>query len=468
MQLKQLVKALQDDHIQEKDILEWEKKLGLEIEIEDGVERYRPQHVQLFRSVQKQLRLGRTLEEIKSLLVLPARKDSVVAPKKELVIPAELKPTSVKVKNPVSIASTKAKATPKPIPPVSQEPLVQRSEQHVPLSESNPEMDRLLMTLPTPTATPVSAETAPPELSEAAFDIAPLRIVPDVEVLALEQPTIISSAVNQPAASGVHSQLSRLTKPQVPFQQALAEADSVSQNTGLLILVDRLVNDKDDLTAQVAELSRFNAHLNKVNGFYKRQLEELEVNLTDASQRINQLETLATDARGRLYRQDDKARLQQQVLEAERQAGSREQDIQRLRQELASLQKRTEAEFNPNRFVGTWLETATLRSVQFDTFGINIPDSRSRLFRITQAPERVYGQTAIIETQYDYRTNTLWKRLETLLVSHSHNASERRLTGELIVEYLLEGKTVAKASYSIDCQLQAEEARTSTSGIDKI
>ena len=82
----------------------------LDIEIEDGVGQYRPQHVQLFKSVQKQLRLGRTLEEIKSLLVLPARRDSIVAPRKELLIPDELRPTSVKLKlkNPISVASTKA------------------------------------------------------------------------------------------------------------------------------------------------------------------------------------------------------------------------------------------------------------------------------------------------------------------------------------------------------------------------
>lgn len=439
MQLKQLVEALQPYQIKEKDIREWEAQLGLEIEVEDGIERYKPQHVQLFKSVKKQLSLGRTLQEIKSLLVLPARKDSIASPvKPELRVPEELKPTSVTLKNPTSNPSkyvVKAKTN---IPAMPSTPTLQPEA---------PEEPSLLMNLPAPVVDPP-----------------PLRVLPDVDILELEQPSHLSIPNTQKAATGVTEQLKRLSNPQMSFEKALSEADSTSQHAGMLILIDRLVNDKDDLTAQVSELSRYNAHLNKVNLFYKRQLTDLENDLKSTEKRLQDLEK-TLDARVRLYRQDDKARLQQQVIEAEKASAMSEHDARRLRQELGAVKNQFDDMANPNRFIGTWLETGTLRKVHFDTFGINIPESRSRLFRLTQAPERVYGQTAVIETQYDYRTNTLWKRLETLTVSL--HPTDSTMMGELVVEYLLEGKTVAKASYGLSCQKQSEEARLSPS-VDKI
>lgn len=214
-----------------------------------------------------------------------------------------------------------------------------------------------------------------------------------------------------------------------------------------------------------ADLSRYNAHLNKVNLFYKRQISEMESDLSMTQKRVSELEK-NLQSKIRLYNQDDKARLQQTVLDAERASALVAHDAQRVKNELSLLKQQFQEIANPARFVGTWLESSTLRKVHFDTFGINIPETRSRLFRLTQPPERIYGQTAVIETQYDYRTNTLWKRFETLTLVL--NPADPKMSGELVVEYMLEGKTVAKASYKVECQRQAEETKNSSPAIDRI
>jgi hypothetical protein len=95
------------------------------------------------------------------------------------------------------------------------------------------------------------------------------------------------------------------------------------------------------------------------------------------------------------------------------------------------------------------METGSLVEVVYDNFGINIEPERVRLFRISDMPTRLYGNTAIINTSYQYETNNLWKRDESLIVSY---IDEQTLAGELIAEYILDGVPVAKAIYRVTCR----------------
>ena len=106
---------------------------------------------------------------------------------------------------------------------------------------------------------------------------------------------------------------------------------------------------------------------------------------------------------------------------------------------------------HPGRFIGNWMETGELLEVEYDNFGINIENERARLFRISEPPERVFVNSAVIHTSYQYETNKLWRRNETLLVTMVDNDT---LEGELISEYVLDGVPVAKAAYKVTCRRQ--------------
>mgnify|MGYP006196549911 CR=1 FL=1 len=72
-----VLESLQRYEIDEADIAQWEKALGLNIpKNEYGRKQYSPHHVNLFKNIKKHLTLGRTLDEIRSLIKLPPIEDS--------------------------------------------------------------------------------------------------------------------------------------------------------------------------------------------------------------------------------------------------------------------------------------------------------------------------------------------------------------------------------------------------------
>jgi vacuolar-type H+-ATPase subunit I/STV1 len=156
---------------------------------------------------------------------------------------------------------------------------------------------------------------------------------------------------------------------------------------------------------------------------------------------------------------DDKARLHKQLIDAEKLSQYKQEEIlnqklqnESLRQEIKQLESRISAltaAFDAAKFLGDWMETGSLVEVVYDNFGINIEPERVRLFRISDMPTRLYGNTAIINTSYQYETNNLWKRDESLIVSY---IDEQTLAGELIAEYILDGVPVAKAIYRVTCR----------------
>ena len=308
--------------IEEKSLRTWEKQLGLEIPVDEyGRKQYSPHHVNLFKNVKKHLTLGRTIEEIKSIIDLP--------------------------------------------------PL--DSGQKVSVGKS-----------------------------------------------------AYASVPNRP----------RLT----PSQGAATVVE----------LVHRLTAEKDTIYKKLIETEKLNSHLYSANTMFHGRVKEL-------SARIEQLRFEMKENHN-FKLMDDKAKLHKQLIEAEkaRQNIENELSIQNkqtkiLNDEMEVLKERIAGltdRFDPHNFCGDWVENGQLLEVSYDNFGINIEPERTRLFRIAEAPERVFGNTAVVTTSYQYETNKLWTRHETLTATYLDCYT---LKGEVVAEYILDGVPVAKAVYTVTC-----------------
>ncbi|MGE0201365.1 MAG: MerR family transcriptional regulator [Candidatus Melainabacteria bacterium] len=215
---------------------------------------------------------------------------------------------------------------------------------------------------------------------------------------------------------------------------------------GVVQLVNKLSEEKDHLFKKLVETEKLNSHLFSANNMFHKKVKELNASIRDMKEQLKEDENLKL--------LNDKAQLQKQFLEAEKKILDLEQDRHELTAHIRELELRLDAlkkPFNISQYIGDWMEQATLETVEYDNFGINVDAERSRLFRISEAPARVYGHTAIIPTQYQYETNKLWKRHETLTV---HATDENTLDGELTAEYILDGVPVARALYRVHCERQ--------------
>jgi hypothetical protein len=156
---------------------------------------------------------------------------------------------------------------------------------------------------------------------------------------------------------------------------------------------------------------------------------------------------------------DEKSKLHKQLLDSERVIQAKQEEVQQEKQRnemmkhhVLQMEERIASlttPFDATKFRGDWMETGSLVEVLYDNFGINIESERVRLFRISEVPERVYGSMTIINTVYNYETNNLWKRNESLMVSY---IDDQTLEGELAAEYILDGVPVAKANYHVVCR----------------
>jgi DNA-binding transcriptional MerR regulator len=227
--------------------------------------------------------------------------------------------------------------------------------------------------------------------------------------------------------------------------------DVGSGAANVVALVQRLTREKDQLYKKLLETEKLNSHLYSANSLFHKKVKSMTL-------QINELrESLKENENFKLL--DDKAKLHRQLLAAERLTQYKQEELQqqiRINEQqqakIEELERRIQAltsGFDAQRFCGDWMETGHLVEVLYDNFGINIEAERVRLFRIPEVPSRIYGNTAIITTSYQYETNNLWRRNETLTVSCTE---EDLLDGELVAEYILDGVPVAKALYRVTCR----------------
>lgn len=225
-------------------------------------------------------------------------------------------------------------------------------------------------------------------------------------------------------------------------------------HTELVPLIEKLMAEKDKLQGKQLAMERLNTHLYNTNEVFHRKVKEL----TDEIQRLKS-EVNDKDHHEQIKLMDDKAKLHLQLLESEKLNQKRSKELDNLTQELkivsaqkAAMEEQVKKEldgFDTKRFCGDWQETGALSEVIYDNFGINIDHQRNRKFRIPEVPEHTYNKTTILSVQYEYESNTLWKRYETLVLSH---INDDLLKGQLHAEYIIDGIPVAKAIYEIQCE----------------
>lgn len=455
MELSQLVEALSPYEIEPEDIETWQHEFNL-LPITNGnanILKYEPYHVSLFKSIKKHLMLGRTIPEIKRLLILPPLNTAIP------------RPTEITTQAPKAETSSLHKVV----------ALAQSTAQEIQQAQSEQiDSDLTLENESANTATQdlLTARDMAKDVKHFAQlsriqtdstqdnhgnndkpqgDIRSIYLVSDnqTQSRATDQEGSLQRRARWSKAAPIKQKLKRLSTPNASLEDVMARQSTVNDQSALLILVDRLVSDKDDLNSQVAELGRLNTHLNKVNSIYMQQVQSFKTDLDKAAETITVLEKQAK-LHERIQLMDDKSRLQDLLIQSEQKCVELDQLVQQRQQEVNKLQAQASETFDANQFVGEWIEQAELRQIHYDSFGVNLPKNRSRVFKLTYAPQRLYGPAAVIETIYDYRTNTLWKRMETMIVLYRPMTNS--LQGELIIDYLLEGQSVAKASYTFTAE----------------
>ena len=474
MELHQLVEALSPYEIEREDIEAWQHEFNLlPVSINGGQSPafYEPYHISLFKNIKKHLMLGRTIPEIKRLLILPPLNSAIARPAEITASPIskanknEVAAKTTTLQKVVALAHATAQEV-QPTPTVlSKEPFF-TNDDIVDLTQLSSFVDQqnnqdLITARDMAQDIKKYAEFSriqTEEILEDTTDTSQSNIS-EIRSIYLVSPEVTADRENSikrrarwSKAAPIKQKLKRLSTPNMSIEDVMTRQNvqnTVNDQSALLILVDRLVNDKDDLSSQVAELGRLNTHLNKVNTIYMQQIQTFKGDLNKAVETIELLEKQAR-LNERIQLLDDKSRLQALLIKSEQKCLELQQAKDQQQQEITKLYAQASEVFDAGYFVGEWIEQAELRQIHYDSFGVNLPKNRSRVFKLTYSPQRLYGSTAIIETIYDYRTNTMWKRMETMIVLYRPVTDS--LQGELIIDYLLEGQSVAKASYSFTAE----------------
>lgn len=226
-------------------------------------------------------------------------------------------------------------------------------------------------------------------------------------------------------------------------------------------VLDRVLAEKDTLQKKVLETEKLNSHLYNANNMYHRKVKELNKTIENLQQQLKEDQNLKL--------LDEKSRLHGQLIQSEKMIQSQHSDIETLQTSLSKEKAHSEEVelilgskvkdlesqllsavqgFDPLNFCGNWQESSTLIHVVYDNFGINVEPVRNRVFQISEPPAYCYGNTAVISTQYEYENNPVWKRYETLMLTH---IEQNVMRGQLTVEYIIDGVPVCKVAYQVAC-----------------
>lgn len=314
--------------------------------------------------------------------------------------------------------------------------LFKNIKKHIALGRTIGEIKQIINLPPIETSKPQAKADAPKPVA-----IQHQQVVP--------QPTTTQTApvATQQAQAKVIQKSPYASVPKRPAVRGGASDGAAN----VINLVQRLNREKDQLYKKLLETEKLNSHLYSANSLFHKKVREMALQIKQLRENFNENEKFKL--------LDDKARLHKQLIDAEKLSQYKQEEIlnqklqnEGLRQQIKQLDNRVaalSAPFDASKFCGDWMETGHLVEVIYDNFGINIESERVRLFRISEKPTRLYGNMAIINTSYQYETNNLWKREESLMVSY---LDEQNLEGELVAEYILDGVPVAKASYRVVCR----------------
>jgi len=437
--LETVVERLKPYGIDEATLTQWEQALDLSIPYQaNGQKAYSPHHINLFKNIQKNRVLGRSLEDIKRIVHLPPMADA----RPVLGTPVTPPPTPIST-------------------PLPAQASISMGESRI-LHASQPQA-----VWPAPSSKP---EAIVEPVSEPVPEPATTVLVQSSHANRIERTQSMSRPINPVVLSPLQSQ------PTTPG----------SAMEGLL---EKTLADKDALQQRLIEAEKLNSHLYNANAMYQKRVETL-LEKVDAQGKgsLNQLEV------DQLGLMEDKARLSGQLLDSEKRVQAKQKEIYHLTRQLEDLKRRLkqheattqtalqtqaaqheqyyaemetildsrirelEADIvraehvDPAWFCGDWDETAQLQAVDYDNFGIHIEPQRSRRFRISEPPTRVTQNLGAITTTYTYDANPLWRRVETLYVALHTPRQLQHLSGFLVVEFQLDDTPVAKATFSVSAE----------------
>lgn len=450
--------ALKNYQIDERTVYEWETSLGLVIPVdEQGRKHYSPHHINLFRNIRKHLALGRTLDQIRQIICLPSDRASRPQQQQPMTMTPPAMPPQAETAPEAAptFASTPAAA------PAIKKPAESASlpaySTPINIQVSMPDHSANIAPFSGPSNIPTTRHPRSIEAEQAANQAAIDEEFNVPGMMDIEPPSIADDPLPS-QASVEHLSIAENRKyVSAPIRTpSILPGTSSGGSDPLASLVDRLMTEKDEVQKKLIEAEKLNSHLYNVNNLFHRKVKELSATVATLKDKSKE---------GDLIRlMDDKAKLHKQLLEAERAKvqAERERDEQQrqlsiAQEQLAELEetlRNLTERFDTNRFRGAWQERATLQEISYDNFGINIETERTRPLAIEQAPARTFGSAALITTAYEYESNSLWKRIETLMISY---LNEERLEGELICEYLLDGVPVTKAIYRVQCSRIADD-----------
>ena len=336
--------------------------------------------------------------------------------------------------------------------------LFKNIRKHLALGRSLGQIRDMVTLPPSDQARPVGKPanfSTQPQTPRTTVSITPMQSVQTVNSPVI---TPVSPQASSPVTNGTSRVAESTNGHSVSSQAALP---ATPQHNALLTLVERLMAEKDLLNKKLMETEKLNSHLYNANALFHRkvkehanQVEQLKTQLTDAQVQHQESDSIRhLDEKSRLHKQ--LLDMEKHLLNANQQIVLKEQNIQQVHQRVNLLEQRIKDANQPieaESFVGTWQEHAQLSEVIYDSFGINFETDRQRKLNIPEAPQRQYGNAAVLVTQYDYEANPMWKRHETLFIAY---LNEQELAGELMTEFLLDGVPVGKAIYKVVCQRQA-------------
>ncbi len=332
--------------------------------------------------------------------------------------------------------------------------LFKNVKKHLALGRTLDEIKRLISLPPIEDAQPEATHTVIASMEEGDSELIDVINTPLPSENKSIEPIKSNPYASIPSRPEAETNAPKEEPSSTPSQKSVPIASAYTAGQGaasVVALVNKLTEEKDQLYKKLLETEKLNSHLFSANNMFHRKVKELNTSISTLKEQSNENENFKL--------MDDKAKLHKQLISAERSIQEKEQELlnqcremEELLVQVNTLETRIEnlkKPFEADCFIGDWLEKGELLETSYDNFGINIEKERVRLFRISEAPSRLYGNTGVISTTYQYETNKLWKRVETLTATLDE--AGENLNGELCAEYILDGVPVAKAIYSISC-----------------
>jgi len=363
----------------------WETFFNIAVPTDaQGNKQYQPDHIRFFKAVDQLLSRGKSLDEIGALLLAQE------APQ----------PTSPHVVEP-------------PAPPAP--------EATAPLQQTMTAVFPVMPTVGEPTS--VAVTTEPPRSPEVVSlgqrfvqEAAPSTDLPPVSYEAGELPSIRPNSAEQETLQQLFQQLSQ---------------------------------ERDNLRERLLESEKLNTHLYNTNEMFRRKVRDLTESILRLKEKSKEGEVMKL--------LEDKAKLQRELIDvrrhrevAERSLADVARQLQQTRHEYQDVCNRLDTlrstRIPQESFYGVWQEEAALQEVVYDQIGLNMETTRTRQVAIEHnAYMQQFGASLMFTTHYQYETNQLWQRRETVVLSW---INDTQLEGPIFVEYLLEGKPVARAIYT--------------------